>query len=340
VSIRGCNPDSELFFPKCKLAHRCLTDNNELYINFRGNDYTPAVHAEGRPALGGPAPTDTAGYSQQYSAEAELLNYMPAECRQTKNNETMTKLYEFSMWILVVWFILLASFFTMAQVVSTTEAAPAPAVENAVTETAVSAPAQPAINIRMPDTIQIKNVAESSQAVLGIPGTFLPWIIVFVIAVVAILASIYAGLRAIKATEQNNIRQLQNAKEIALTGFTAALGTQKTGEWVDDLRGCLNDLMSAGLALHMEAINPKADPDRFQAYLEKLVLVQNQTYLLLDKKDEAHGRLEKSIAVFINAIGRKREDFKVEDYRNARKEIVETARGIFRQYLGKDGLLL
>jgi len=202
---------------------------------------------------------------------------------------------------------------------------PLPTVKGPILETIQ------AENIDEPQCITIKRT-ESQKTCMGLTESQFPWLIVLLIVIVVAIASILVGMKLIKAGQENNIRQQANAKEIALSGFTAAVKAKETEEWINDLRNGVNDLLSMGLALHLEVMNANYDPAKFQVALEKLLLSQNRISLLLNKKEESQSRLEKAIAALIGTVGQKKEEFKVEDYKKSRQEIIDQARELFQKH--------
>jgi hypothetical protein len=72
----------------------------------------------------------------------------------------------------------------------------------------------------------------------------IPWIIALIIGILSTITNIFISNRLNKTSKSNIEKQLDNAKEVAITQFKSTLHTQNMQNWSDELRNCLSEFLS------------------------------------------------------------------------------------------------
>lgn len=155
----------------------------------------------------------------------------------------------------------------------------------------------------------------------------MPWIAALIVGLLSVLANFIIA-KQLRLTNLKNLeRQIEHAKEIALTEFKATIATKNRQDWINELRHTISEFMS--YAVYLMPVEGAAKISDQDNVYEKFTYSKAKIEMLTNSEKPNQKKLLDAIEDVLDLILLDAKDFDLDKFNDSRNDVINAARKVF-----------
>jgi len=180
-------------------------------------------------------------------------------------------------------------------------------------------------NVNLPDTVQFREIVDKNET-YSFFEKGMPWIAALFIGIFSAIVNFWISHRLRQSNERNLQKQIDNAKETTITQIKSTIGTKNRQEWITELRNTLSEYLTFTARVTPDMMNSAEDNKK---YIEKIYYSKFKIALMINPEKKEQKELLDAVEDILSEIIKKKEDYKIEEFKKTRETCIQAARKLF-----------